>query len=53
MLLGLVLSGLVCFTGAKSVKFVGNVCLVLDEDFSSTTLNDKIWVHEVDMGGFG
>ncbi len=53
ILLGAICSALTCYRGAKSVKFVGNVCLVLDEDFSSSTLNDKVWFHEVDMGGFG
>ena len=31
---------------------VGNVCLVLDEEFSNG-IDSNIWFHEVSMSGFG
>ncbi|TDL18550.1 concanavalin A-like lectin/glucanase [Rickenella mellea] len=51
-LLGVVCAALLCFFGARSVPKVGNLCLVMDENFDTfDTLN--VWRHEVDLGGFG
>ena len=52
MFLGAVGGALVCVFGLRDLKFVGNVCLVLDENFSEG-LDENIWSREVEMGGFG
>ncbi|KAI5116894.1 hypothetical protein M0805_004162 [Coniferiporia weirii] len=52
MLLGAVAGAALCFFGARGIMFVGDVCLVMDEDFSSG-LNTTRWAREVSMGGFG
>jgi hypothetical protein len=50
--LGAVGGALMCLFGVRDLKFVGDVCIVLDEDFSSG-LDENIWLREVDMSGFG
>ncbi|THH03826.1 hypothetical protein EW145_g5982 [Phellinidium pouzarii] len=52
MLLGIGASVALCYFGAKSILFVGSVCLVMEDDFSNG-LDTSIWAHEVSMGGFG
>ncbi|KAA1470751.1 glycoside hydrolase family 16 protein [Dentipellis sp. KUC8613] len=54
MTLGLVGTALRCYFGWKSVQLLGNLCLVLDDEFSSSELNtESVWFREADMGGFG
>ena len=50
--LGAAAAAAVCYTGARGVRMVGNVCLVLDEEFSNG-IDSNIWFHEVSMSGFG
>ena len=53
MFLGAVAGAVVCVFGVKDLKFVdGDVCLILDEDFSEG-FDENIWFREVEMGGFG
>lgn len=52
MFLGAAAAAVVCYMGAKGVRMVGNVCLVLDEDFNNG-IDSNIWFHEVSMSGFG
>lgn len=49
---GIVITGLLIFMQIglqKSYKY----CPVLDDDFSTGTLNPAIWTKEVNVGGFG
>ncbi|KAH7103335.1 concanavalin A-like lectin/glucanase [Auriculariales sp. MPI-PUGE-AT-0066] len=41
------------FFGYKSVPRLGNVCLVLDEEFSGDKLDTSVWTREVSLGGWG
>jgi hypothetical protein len=50
--LGLGLCALELYQGYMSV-INHNYCLILDEDFSSGTLDDRVWSKEVSVGGFG
>ncbi|KAI9890679.1 MAG: hypothetical protein M1814_003748 [Vezdaea aestivalis] len=49
---GLILSGLLIFDGLRSVTH-HTYCPVLMEDFSSGTLDSKVWTKEQEVGGFG
>ncbi|KIK46821.1 glycoside hydrolase family 16 protein [Suillus luteus UH-Slu-Lm8-n1] len=56
--LGIAASALRCYFGYKSVPLInGNLCMVLDEDFTSDTDTtfgpNGNWVREVQLGGFG
>jgi len=51
-LLGVLLSGALIYFGAKGVPNVGNVCLILDEQWENG-LDSSIWTREVNMDGFG
>ncbi|KZV75015.1 glycoside hydrolase family 16 protein [Peniophora sp. CONT] len=53
ILVGVGLGVLRCYTGWKGVQMLGNVCLVMDEQFLTGQLDSSIWAHEVDLGGFG
>ncbi|EJD37768.1 concanavalin A-like lectin/glucanase [Auricularia subglabra TFB-10046 SS5] len=52
-LLGGVLGGVQIYFGVKSVPRLGNVCLVLDEQFAGNTLDPKVWTREVGVDGWG
>lgn len=52
MILGAGAAAAICYMGAKSVRLVGNVCLILDEEFDNG-IDTNIWFHEVSMSGFG
>lgn len=52
VLIGLGLCALECWQGYTSV-INHNYCLILDEDFSSGTLDESVWSKEVGVGGFG
>ena len=43
----------VCFLGYRSIPNVGNLCLVMQDDFTSSTLDSKFWTHEVRVDGYG
>ncbi|TKA49805.1 hypothetical protein B0A49_13696 [Cryomyces minteri] len=52
IVVGLAVSGFLIYDGLKTV--VNHVyCPVLDENFSSGTLDPKIWTKEAEVGGFG
>ncbi|KAI5117892.1 hypothetical protein M0805_001977 [Coniferiporia weirii] len=52
MWIGAAVGAVVCFFGFESVqKLEGNLCTVLDDDFSS--FNTDNWVRDVELGGFG
>ncbi|KAG1748074.1 glycoside hydrolase family 16 protein [Suillus lakei] len=56
--LGIAASAVRCYVGYKSVPMItGNLCMVLDEDFSSDTDTtfgaNGNWFREVQLGGFG
>lgn len=56
--LGIAASAVRCYFGYKSVPLItGNLCMVLDEDFSSDTDttfgSNGNWFREVQLGGFG
>jgi len=50
--LGLIYSGLCIYQGMAAAP-VQQYCLVMDEDFSSGTLDPAVWTYEVALGGFG
>lgn len=41
-----------CFISWRNVKRVGNLCLIMEDNFD-TFDTDYTWTHDVDMGGFG
>lgn len=45
-------SALALLVNMSKMEKLGNLCLVLDDDFDNG-LDRNIWFHEVDMGGFG
>jgi hypothetical protein len=53
LLLGFSLAGLRCFTGWRSVSSVGKLCLVMEDEFNGNSLDTNVWMHEVDLGGYG
>ncbi|TDL23460.1 concanavalin A-like lectin/glucanase [Rickenella mellea] len=54
MFLGIAASGVRVYFGRKEVPLMsGNLCLVMDDEFDKGTIDQSIWGHEVDMGGFG
>ncbi|THH07347.1 hypothetical protein EW146_g9344 [Bondarzewia mesenterica] len=53
-LLGVAAGAVRIWTGWKGVPLLGNLCLVLDEQFQGNELDiDAVWMREADMGGFG
>lgn len=50
---GVALSALLVFNGMRTLPKVGNVCLVLDEEFNGPGLDASVWTREVQMDGFG
>ncbi|KAH6721567.1 glycosyl hydrolase [Leptodontidium sp. MPI-SDFR-AT-0119] len=50
MLLGLAISGYICYSKAKSVV-KHDFCLIMDDSFS--TINPAFWSHEIQTGGYG
>jgi beta-glucanase (GH16 family) len=52
LLVGLAITGILIFTTVYR-RVYHNYCPVLDDDFSSGTLNPKVWTQEVEVGGFG
>ncbi|PQE03298.1 glycoside hydrolase family 16 protein [Rutstroemia sp. NJR-2017a BBW] len=52
LLLGLGLTGLVIYLKLKTIQH-HKYCPVLNDDFSSGTLDPKVWTKEVQVGGYG
>lgn len=55
MLLGLGGAALLCWRGLLSVQKLdpSRLCLVMNENFDGTSLDDTIWSRDVELGGFG
>jgi hypothetical protein len=53
LLLGVLAAAARCYTGWKSVSLIGNLCPVLDDDFSGNDIDTSVWMREVDLGGYG
>ena len=51
LFLGFCIAGLLVWDGMRSVVN-HKYCLVLDEDWSQG-FNDKVWMREAEVGGFG
>ncbi|KAI9457220.1 glycoside hydrolase family 16 protein [Lactarius psammicola] len=51
--IGVIGSAVRCYFGWKDVDLIGRTCLVLEDHFDGNELDSSVWVHEVDMGGFG
>ena len=49
--LGVIGGALRCYFGWRDVPRIGNLCLIMEDDFN--TLDKNIWTHDVEMGGFG
>ena len=50
--LGVAFTGFEVYQGMAAVP-QHSYCLILDEDFSSGSLDTSVWTHEVQVGGFG
>ena len=48
VLIPLIISGVL-----QNRNDLGNLCLVLHDDFDGDSLDTSIWQHEVSVGGFG
>ncbi|KAF8347469.1 glycoside hydrolase family 16 protein [Amanita rubescens] len=55
MLLGLGGAAVLCWQGFTSVQKLdpNRLCLVLDENFDGTSLDNSVWSYDVELGGFG
>ncbi|KAF8468735.1 glycoside hydrolase family 16 protein [Russula ochroleuca] len=53
LLLGIAATAVRCYTGWRSVSMIGKLCLVLEDEFNGNDLDASVWMHEVDLGGFG
>jgi hypothetical protein len=53
LLVGIALAALRCYTGWRSVSTIGRLCLVMEDDFNGNSLDTSVWLHEVDLGGYG
>lgn len=53
--LGIAAGAVVCFFGWTNVKMLkdSDLCMVLNEDFGSGSLDSNTWNMDVEMGGFG
>ncbi|KDQ58168.1 glycoside hydrolase family 16 protein [Jaapia argillacea MUCL 33604] len=52
--LGIVASGIRCYFGwAQVPRIKGKLCLILDEEFNGSQLDETIWEYELSTGGFG
>lgn len=52
LFLGLALGAYMVYNGWQSIP-VHQYCSVYEDDFSSGTLNTKVWTKEAEVGGFG
>jgi hypothetical protein len=52
LLCGLAITGVLIYLTIADIAS-HNYCSVLDDDFSTGSLNDQIWTKEVEVGGFG
>ena len=53
LLIGIAVAALRCYTGWRSVSTVGKLCLVMEDEFNGNNLDTSVWMHEVDLGGYG
>ncbi|KAF8631464.1 hypothetical protein AX15_002401 [Amanita polypyramis BW_CC] len=55
LLLGLGGAAVLCWRGISSVQKLdpSRLCLVLDENFDGTSLDNSVWSLDVELGGFG
>ncbi|OCF35123.1 hypothetical protein I317_01835 [Kwoniella heveanensis CBS 569] len=53
IILGFAIAGVICYDGYASVPKLGKVCSVLNDDFSSGTIDPNIWQREVRLDGYG
>ncbi|WVQ96527.1 hypothetical protein IAU59_003632 [Kwoniella sp. CBS 9459] len=53
IILGFAIAGVICYDGYASVPKLGTVRSVLDEDFSSGTIDPNVWQREVRLDGYG
>ena len=49
--IGIIGAALRCYFGWKDVPRMGNLCLVMEDEFD--TFNTDIWSHDVELSGFG
>ncbi|KAF8577757.1 glycoside hydrolase family 16 protein [Ramaria rubella] len=50
-ILGVLAAAALCFFGFTGIEQLGNVCLVMEDDFN--TLDTTTWQREVEIAGFG
>jgi hypothetical protein len=53
LLLGIAVAALRCYTEWCSVSSVGKLCLVMEDELKGNVLDTSVWMHEVDLGGYG
>lgn len=52
--LGILASALRCWNDWRHVQLIGNLCLVMEDQFESSDIDtESTWTREADMGGFG
>ncbi|KAH9927697.1 concanavalin A-like lectin/glucanase domain-containing protein [Fomitopsis serialis] len=51
-MLGVVGGAIRCYFGWRNVPRVGNLCLIMEDDFNTFDLQNT-WTRDVEMGGFG
>lgn len=52
LVLGLIVCGAIIYVKFRTTS-TNTYCPVLDEDFSSGSLDPKVWTKEVELGGYG
>ncbi|TFY58030.1 hypothetical protein EVJ58_g6670 [Rhodofomes roseus] len=50
-MIGVIGGAIRCYFGWRDVPRVGNLCLIMQDDFN--TFDQNIWTRDVEMGGFG
>ncbi|OCF72751.1 hypothetical protein I204_05980 [Kwoniella mangroviensis CBS 8886] len=53
IILGFAIAGVICWDGYRSVPKLGKTCNLINEDFSSGSIDSSIFQHEVRLDGYG
>ncbi|WWC62746.1 uncharacterized protein I303_105343 [Kwoniella dejecticola CBS 10117] len=53
IVLGFAIAAVICWDGYRSVPKLGKICNLIDEDFSSGSIDSSIFQHEVRLDGYG
>ncbi|WVW84865.1 hypothetical protein I302_106900 [Kwoniella bestiolae CBS 10118] len=53
IVMGFAIAAVICWDGYRSVPKLGKVCNLINEDFSSGSIDSSIFQHEVRLDGYG